>query len=101
MNERPPRPSLRFVPPRSEHGPGADRLDFLPASPEPLFDHLAEHQRFPLPDYSQVSDKELSRAEMREAFRLISADLGHFFLRALVLSSQLYAILYHGEDIPF
>lgn len=103
MNERTPRPFLSLVPPSGDNEPGTMSPDIRPtqpAPPETPFDLRAERERFPLPDYSQVSDKELRRAQNREELRLFRADFGHFFLRVLVISTQIYANLYHGENIP-
>lgn len=71
MNNETPRPPLSIVPPQE---------------PEPV------------PDYSNTSRLGLFGAEAVQMTRLLSADVGHFFVQYAVFAHQVFDLL-RGEDV--
>jgi hypothetical protein len=54
-------------------------------------------ERPPRPDYAQASIGRLRRAQAVQFTRLMSADVGHFFLKGTVLGLQLLRLFTGGD----
>jgi hypothetical protein len=69
-------------------------------------DQPVEGQMWPMPnvpnvpDYTQASDRQLRRAQAVELTRLITADIGHIFLKGIAFAQQLVAI-FDGTAFTF
>lgn len=104
MNERIDQspPFQEFLAPEAElpEGPlelpevAFEQVDPLgPTDPLPALPPLLEYA-----NYADASDSSLRRAELHELSQFLTADLGHFILKGLVVASQIIALL-RGEDV--